>query len=74
MGDEIVEKLKRKADLVCTLIFCERIPDETIAGERRLLRQWCQKFLPDRLELYDMVYESRFDRLIAQFRKQEHGT
>jgi hypothetical protein len=69
MGDEIVEKLKRKADLVCTLIFCERIPDETIAGERRLLRQWCQKFLPDRLELYDMVYEARFDRLIAQFRK-----
>lgn len=68
MGDEIVEKLRRKADLVCTLIFCERIPNETIEGERRLLRQWCKKFLPDRLELYDMVYESRFDRLIAQFR------
>jgi hypothetical protein len=68
MNDEISEKLKRKADLVCTLICCDRISNETIAGERRLLRQWCQKFLPERLDLYDMVYEARFDRLISQFR------
>jgi hypothetical protein len=68
MNEDISEKLKRKADLVCTLIFCERISDATIEGERRLLRQWCQKFLPDKLELYDMIYEARFDRLISQFR------
>jgi hypothetical protein len=61
-------KLKRKAELVCVLILCERVPLSTVAGERKLLRQWCEKFLPDRMHLYDMVYEARFDRLIEQFR------
>lgn len=65
---ELAEKLKRKADLICTLIFCEQVPETTIAGERKLLRLWCEKFLPDKLDLYDMLYESRFDRLIQQFR------
>jgi hypothetical protein len=65
---EIKDRLKMKADLVCTLILCDRIPDQTIAGERKLLRQWCEKFLPDKLDLYDMVYEARFNRLIDQFR------
>lgn len=61
-------RLREKADLVCVLILCDRISDKTIAGERKLLRQWCEMFLPDRIDLYDMVYEGRFDRLIAQFR------
>jgi hypothetical protein len=65
---EIQERLKMKAELVCTLILCDQISDRTIDGERKLLRQWCEKFLPDRIELYDMVYEARFDRLISQFR------
>lgn len=65
-------RLKEKADLVCVLILCDRIPDRTIAGERKLLRQWCEKFLSDRIDLYDMVYEARFDRLISQFRNQKY--
>ena len=68
MNEDLAEKLKRKTDLVCTLIFCPQVPDATIAGERKLVRLLCEKFLPDRLELYDLVYESRFDRLIQQFR------
>ena len=54
--------------MICTLICCDRIPDQTIAGERKLLKQWCEKFLADKVELYNLIYESRFDRLIAQFR------
>lgn len=65
---EIQERLKMKAELVCTLILCDQISDRTIDEERKLLRQWCEKFLPDRIDLYDMVYEARFDRLISQFR------
>jgi hypothetical protein len=68
MQQPLAERLKQKADLVCTLIFCPQIPDQTIVGERKLLRLWVEKFLPDKLDLYDMVYESRFDRLIQQFR------
>jgi hypothetical protein len=61
-------KLKSRADLVCILILCDQIPDRTIEGERKLLRSWVEKFLPDKIDLYDMIYESRFDRLITQFR------
>jgi hypothetical protein len=68
MDDSI--KLRDKADLVCVLILCDQIPDTTIVGERKLLRAWAQKFFPDKMDLYDMVYESRFDRLISQFRSQ----
>lgn len=68
MDEELGEKLKRKADLICILIFCPQVPDSTIEGERKLLRQWCRKFLPQSMDLYDMVYEARFNRLIQQFR------
>ena len=68
MADEIARRLKTKADLVCILILCDKISVDTIEGERKLLRQWCQKFLPEKMELYNMVYEARFDRLITQFR------
>ena len=68
MTDEFAVRLKIKADLICILILCDRIPSVTIAGERKLLRQWCKKFLPEKMELYDLVYESRYDRLISQFR------
>ena len=68
MEDSI--KLRSKADLVCVLILCDQIPDATIEGERKLLRAWAQKFFPDKMDLYDMVYESRFDRLISQFRSR----
>lgn len=66
---ELAEKLKRKTELICTLIFCPQVSDETIRGERKLVRLWCEQFIPDRLDLYDLIYESRFDRLIEQFRK-----
>ena len=68
MEMDFAARLKMKADLVCTLILCDSIPDATIAGERKLLRQWCAKFLPNKIDLYALVYESRFDRLIQQFR------
>ena len=65
---ELSARLTHKTELICTLILCDHISAETIAGERKLVRQWCAKFLPDKLELYDLIYESRFDRLIQQFR------
>ena len=70
MDEDLAEKLKRKADLICILIFCPQISDTTIDGERKLLRQWCRKFLPQSMDLYDRVYEASFTRLMEQFR---HG-
>ena len=63
----LMEELKRKADLLCILILRSDYPEVDIAIERARLREWCEATFPDRMDLYDMVYESRFDRLIEQF-------
>ena len=62
-----MEELKRRAERVCVLILRSDYPEVDIAMERARLRQWCEEVFPDRMDLYDMIYESRFDRLIEQF-------
>ena len=63
----LMEELKRKAERVCVLILRSDYPEVDIAMERYRLREWCEQVFPDRMDLYDMIYESRFDRLIEQF-------
>jgi hypothetical protein len=63
----LMEELKRKAERVCVLILGSDSPPADIAMERYRLREWCEQVFPDRMDLYDMIYESRFDRLIEQF-------
>ena len=60
--------LKRKADRVCVLILMSDYPDVDIEIEMGKVRQTCEELFPDRLWLYDMVYEARFRRLLQQFR------
>ena len=61
-------RLARAADHVCSLILIEEYPRIDIEIERSNLRQLALELFPDRESLYDMVYESRFDRLVEQFR------
>ncbi len=60
--------LKRKADRLCSLIVASDYPDVDIDVEIAALRRWCREQLPDRLELFELVYASRFARLREQFR------
>lgn len=60
--------LQRKADRLSALIVASDYPDVDIDVEIAALRRWCREQLPDRLELFEMVYVSRFNRLRAQFR------
>jgi hypothetical protein len=62
-----MEELKRRADAICVHILLSDYPRVDVAVERSLLRAWCEEALPDRVDLYEMVYESRFERLIEQF-------
>ncbi len=62
-----MEELRRRADLLCQLILRSDYPEVDIAIERERLREWCRSVLPDRMDLYDMIYERRFDRLLEQF-------
>jgi hypothetical protein len=66
--NEKLEAFQRKADKIAFLIVAsdyERIDVEIEKGE---LREECARLFPDKLELYDMIYESRFQRLWEQFR------
>ncbi len=38
---------------------------------RREARDEALRLFPDKAELYDMIYESRFDRLMDQFRPHD---
>ena len=61
--------LRRRADRVCYLILMSDYPDVDIDIEIEKVRQTCEEFFPDRLWLFELVYEARFRRLREQFRE-----
>jgi hypothetical protein len=60
--------LGQRADVLCRMILSSECPDVDVAIERGRLRELAETLFPDRMELYEMIYESRFDRLWEQFR------
>ena len=64
-----MQELQRMADRVCVLLLRDDYPEIDIEIEKAKVRQRCEELFPDRLDLYEMVYESRFRRLWQQFRE-----
>jgi hypothetical protein len=62
------EILQRQADRVASMIVTSCYTDLECALAERELRMECLSLLPDRMELYDLVYTARFRRLREQFR------
>jgi len=71
--NRLMEELRRRADRICQLILRSDFPLVDVGIERARLRDWCEKMIPDRLDLYEMIYESRFERLIEQFGDDRPG-
>lgn len=67
-GPEPAEHLKRMADRVASMIVTSSYSHLDCALAERELRAECLSLLPERMRLYEMVYESRFRRLREQFR------
>jgi len=65
--------LARGADRLCVLILAGRLPEADIAIERAKLRELVETLFPARTRLYEMIYESRFDRLLDQFGSDHTG-
>ena len=65
--------LQRMADRVCVLILSSDLPAIDIEIEKNKVREFCLERYPDREQLYEMVYESRFQRLWEQFRGEGEG-
>jgi hypothetical protein len=70
---EKMHELQRMADRVCVLILSSDLPAIDIEIEKDKVRQRCLELYPDREQLYDMIYESRFERLWEQFRLEEES-
>lgn len=68
---EGMRDIQRMADRVCVLILSSDLPAIDIEIEKNKVRKRCLELFPDREELYDMIYESRFERLWDQFREEQ---
>jgi hypothetical protein len=66
--DQRAERIRRTAERIAVLIVSTDYPLVDIAIERSKLRDEAEELFPDRMEIYDRIYESRFDRLIDQWR------
>ncbi|MFZ5833605.1 MAG: hypothetical protein ACOY3P_26250 [Planctomycetota bacterium] len=67
---EKMREVQRMANRVCTLILSSDLPAIDIEIEKGKVRDRCLELYPDREQLYEMVYESRFQRLWDQFRNR----
>ena len=63
---ERMREVQRMADRVCVLILSSELA--AIEIEKSKVRQRCLELYPDQEDLYEMIYESRFQRLSEQFR------
>ena len=71
IGERRAEEIRRMAERIACLIVSSDYPLVDIAIERSKLRDCAEQLFPDRIDVYDRIYESRFDRLIEQWRNEE---
>lgn len=70
--DQAAQELKRAAERICALILTDDYPKIDIEIEKANLKRRVREIFPDKVQLYEMIYESRFRRLWEQWR--EHGS
>lgn len=63
-----LRELSRAADRLSFMIVATDCPRIDVDIQRAELRRHCRRLFPDKMELYEMIYESRFKRLWEQFR------
>jgi hypothetical protein len=61
-------KWQRRIDRLSFLIVATDTDEREIEIERLYLRTEAARLFPNKLPVYDMIYESRFRRLWSQFR------
>jgi hypothetical protein len=71
--DQAAQELKRAAERICVLILIDDYPRIDIEIEKANLKRRVREMFPDKVRLYEMIYESRFRRLWEQWR-QEGGS
>jgi hypothetical protein len=67
--DDPADYISTLARHVCQLICTEDVKAYEIALAIREARLECARLLPEKIELFDLVYGARFERLKEQFRE-----
>ena len=68
--DAHVRQLQAQADRICEMIVSGEVPHVDIEIQQANLREAVARVFPDKLALYQLIYESRFRRLWQQFRHE----
>jgi hypothetical protein len=68
--DQDAQELKRAAERICALILIDDYPKIDIEIEKANLKRRVREIFPDKVYLYEMIYESRFRRLWEQWRQE----
>ena len=66
---ERFQEIKEQIDNLCDEIKTQSISPEEAKSRAEDLRLEAAIAFPDKLELYDMIYSSRLERLMEQFLK-----
>lgn len=66
---EKAREIQEQANVICQMILDESTPEVDIEIAKRKLREHVRELFPDKLSVYEMIYEARFRRLWEQFRK-----
>ena len=66
--EQSVREIQRIADRISSLIAASDYPMIDIEIEKQKLRERIFELFPDKMGLYELIYESRFRRLEEQFR------
>jgi hypothetical protein len=67
--DRKVREIRTMADWISSLIVASDYPMIDIEIEKQKLRERISELFPDKIDLYDLIYEPRFRRLMDQFRE-----
>jgi hypothetical protein len=70
-SEQAYSRIQRRVDRLAFLIVATNISERDISLERLFLKTEAARLFPDRFRFYEMMYESRFDRLVAQFRHHD---
>jgi hypothetical protein len=73
-SDAAYREFQRRVDRLCSLIVASDCSEREIDIERLHLRVQAATLFPDKMQLYDWIYESRFRRLREQFRAPGSAT
>jgi hypothetical protein len=66
--DRKIREIRAMADRIASLIVGSDYPLIDIEIEKQKLKERISELFPDKVDLYDLIYEPRFRRLKDQFR------